>query len=145
MIMRRVPQYGDPELLPKGSVTRPTVVDDALFEAADIESLPWKRARGDEWTLPDFRKIVFRFIVGYFDARDWPAAWDITEKASAVRSGRLPAEQFHLVLGVSRKRDKHRYETAVAFPPAVVADPARVLVVLNQAAVALDALHAADV
>lgn len=144
--MTKIPKYGDPELLPKGTVKRPAVIDDALLDRADIEGLPWIRVHGDEWTLPDLRRLVFDFIVAFFDSRGWPSGWEVVEKASAVRSGRLPAEQFHLVLSMTRKKDGHRYEIAVTFPPDARADqPARVRTVLNQAAVALDALQAADV
>ncbi|HEY5550558.1 MAG TPA: hypothetical protein VIK52_01620 [Opitutaceae bacterium] len=144
--MTKIPQSGDPELLPLGTVTRPTVIDDALLAHGDIDDLPWKRARGDEWTLPDLRRLVFDFIVGFFDSRDWPTSWEVVEKASAVRSGRLPVEQYHLVLAMTRKKDGHRYEVAVTFPSDARADrPDLVSAVLNQAAVALDALQAGDV
>lgn len=143
MTMRRIPQYGDPELLPKPTVSGPTMLDPALLESADIEGLPWRRARGDEWTTTGLRRLVFDWLIDFIDARPHISAWEVVEKASAVRSGRLPPEQYHLVFRMTRKAKSALsvVETAIAFPVAAREDqPDIVRATLNQAGVALDAL-----
>jgi hypothetical protein len=137
MTTTKIPQFGDPEILPRGTVTRPSKQrmpfttggilkadgpgpnpDDFLL-APDIEGLPYTRRPEDAWTTPEFRTILFAFIVSFFDARkEWVAAWDVVEKASAERMSvaRLPEDQFHLVIGVEDKSGK-RFEVAVAFAP----------------------------
>ena len=142
--MIKIPQFGDPELLPKGTVVRPAVVDDAILLAPDIEKLPWKRSRGDEWTTKDFRTIVFGFLADFFRTRSWAIEWEVIEKASAERSGRLPDQQFYLVFRVTDDRDR-TYETSVVFPPEAREDnPDRAQAILRSAAQALDAGRAAS-
>ena len=159
MSTKKIPQYGDPEILPKGEIIRPSAqrqifnysgrrvepgpqIEERFFEAPDLQALPqWVRQRGDEWTTVEFRAAVFLWLIGFFDARDWAAQWDIREVGSAPKSGRLPADQQHLVLGIQTTAGS-RVETAVAFPTTSRDDPAAIRAVLDSAAAALDALHA---
>lgn len=163
MTTTKIPKFGDPEILPKGVVRRPSVErqpfdnrgrlkpdgpgplkEERFYEAPDLGSLPqWKRTRGNEWTTQEFRKLVFAFLIAFFDVRkDWARKWDITEVASAVRSGRLPEDLWHLVIGVTQK-EGGRIETSVMFPPHAREDnPTAVAAVLAQAAEVLDVLHA---
>jgi hypothetical protein len=165
MTTKKIPQYGDPEILPRGTVRRPSVErqpftnsgelkpggpgplpEERFYEAPDLEKIPqWERTRGNEWTTAEFRRIVFDWIIAFFDARDWPAKWDVKEVASATRSvNRLDESRLHLVIGITPK-DGERIETAVMFPLEAREDsPQQVLAVLGQAAAALDAVRAAQ-
>jgi len=162
MSTTKIPQYGDPEILPKGTVRRPSPermpfgsagqlkpggpgpLPENFTEQADIDGLPWRRFRGDEWTTPELRALVFSWLVTFFDARSWATAWEVIEKASADRHGRLRENQWHLVFRVTRS-DNKAFEVAVVFPPDARADaPDRVAKVLAQAAQALDAQHLAS-
>jgi hypothetical protein len=165
MTTTKIPQYGDPEILPKGTVRRPSVerqpfshggrlkpdgpgplTEERFYEAPDLVKLPqWERTRGNEWTTVEFRKIVFGWLIQFFDARDWPGKWDVKEVASAVRSvARLDDDRLHLVIGITPKEGE-RFETAVMFPKHAREDsPENVLAVLGQAEVTLDALQQAQ-
>jgi hypothetical protein len=127
------PSPGDPDLLPKPMVVRPSKerqpygpdreaaggtragvikaagpgpFPDDLFTATDIVGLPWTRRRGDEWTDATFRALVFDFIRAFF--RDRPdgdlAGWDVEEKATGERgSVRFSADQHYLRFGITKR------------------------------------------
>lgn len=158
---RKIPKFGDADLLPKGEITRPSkeqmpFTDSGVLkpegpgpypplEAPDIASLPWRRTRGNEWTTESFRALVLDFIKRFF--RDRPdqqlIGWDIDERANGERMGdrRLPPDQHFLLIGVTQRTGRgqsRRVEVAVAFPIYARQSPeadAR----LAQAATALDA------
>ena len=164
MTTTKVPQFGDPEILPRGTVRRPSpermpftnsgalkpggpgpLTEERFTEAPDLAKIPqWTRKRGTEWTTAEFRQLVFTFIIGFFDARDWPGRWDITEVAGSVRSvNRLPEDRLHLVIGITPKDGQGpRVETAIEFPANAREDnPDQVRQRLASAAEALNALH----
>lgn len=162
MTTKKIPQYGDPEILPKGVVRRPSaerqpfttggvlkpggpgpLTEERFYEAPDLEKIPqWIRKRGDEWTTREFRHLVFAWLIAFFDARPWAGKWDVKEVASSVRSvGRLGEDHLHLVIGIT-PRVGERFETAVAFARDAREDnPDRVQAVLAQAEITLDALY----
>jgi hypothetical protein len=161
MSTTKIPQYGDPEILPKGTVRRPSPERQPFTNSGerkpagpgpfpedftrhpDIDKLPWRRVRGDEWTTPELRALVFAFLVQFFDTRDWPKEWEVVEKASADRHGRLREDQWYLIFRVTRT-DNKVFEVSVVFPPDAREDaPDRVAKVLAQAAQAIDAQHTA--
>lgn len=156
-----LPKYGDPEILPKGTITRPShermpfnraggellpngprLPADFLL-APDIKNLPWTRKRGDEWTDAAFRQIVFTFISNYIKTRSWALRWDVRERATSARMStmRLPPEQEYLVLGFTRGSDKKRFETAAPFPPDR-RDAVAARAILDRMAEAIDYLEA---
>lgn len=130
---------GDEDLLPKPTVVRPSAerqpfqgavlkpegpgpLPEGFLTAPDIESFPWTRRRGDEWTTPEFRALVLAWLREFFVARRGQGliGWDITERASAERSSaRLPESAVYLRLGVTKRvRDVDtRVECSIAFPP----------------------------
>jgi hypothetical protein len=124
----------------------PGPLPEGFMHAPDIEGLPWTRRHGDEWTTPEFRQLVFDWIIGFFDSRDWPIKWDVTEKATATRSiNRLDESKVYLIIGVTRKSDNERFEVAVAFRENEREDnPQAVTTVLDGGGEALDAQHAAS-
>jgi hypothetical protein len=152
------PERGDPEILPRGTVTRPSrerpqygpsgellpegpPLPANFLQAPDIENLPWTRKRGNEWTDADFRQIVFDFLIAFMAARSWARSWDITERANAIRmtAFRLPPDQHYLVLGVTDTSGQ-RFETSAPFPR-TERDTAGATVILNRMATAIDALQ----
>jgi hypothetical protein len=154
-----LPQYGDPEILPKGRIVRPSRerlpfgpsgeriepdLPSNFLLAPDIEGLAWTRKRGDEWTDADFRAIVMQWLIEYLGARTWPLRWDVTERATSIRMTqfRLPPEQQYLVLGITRQGDGERFETAMPFPPAK-RDETGARELLDQMGAVLDAQEAA--
>ena len=124
----------------------PGPLPEGFMDAPDIENLPWTRKHGDEWTTPEFRALVFDWIIGFFESRDWPINWDVTEKATAPKSvNRLPEDRLYLVLGITRKADNERFEVAVTFNVREREDnPQAVTTVLDRAGEAIDALHATN-
>ena len=153
------PEYGDPEILPKGVVVRPSaermpfgpsgellpegpLLPADFLLAPDLVGLPWTRKRGDEWTDPVFRQIVFEWLIDYFDARSWPIGWTVREWASRERMAhRLPDDEHYLVVNVVRRADRASFEGVAIFPVALRgAVPARVI--LDRLAADLDALAA---
>ena len=139
---QRQPFTSSGELKPAG----PGPLPEGFELAPDIEKLPWERKRGDEWTTPEFRQLVFDWLIGFFEVRDWPIKWDVQEKATAVRSiTRLKENELYLIIGVTRKSDGERFECAVAFRENEREDnPQAVAIVLDRGGVALDAQHAAS-
>jgi hypothetical protein len=152
------PQRGDADILPRGTIARPTrermpftksgelipegpQLPAGFLRAPDIEGLPWKRKRGNEWTDAAFRQIVFDFLIRFFLDRAWPKNWDVTERATADRmtAFRLPDDQHYLVIGITQA-DGQRFETSAAFPVAR-RDVASARVILDRMAAALDALR----
>ncbi len=120
MTTTKIPQYGDPELLPKGTVRAdagaPSVYSEQEFYLApDIKGLPWTRHRGDEWTVQEFRAVVFAWLLAFIDERGWVKAWHVKEVATGVRSGRLPPPQHHLVFTLTPHTGEP-IEVGIAFP-----------------------------
>ncbi len=162
MTTTKIPTSGDPEILPRGRVVRPSherqtfttgglrkpggpgpLTEERFYEAPDLAELPqWKRARGEEWTDSAFRQVVFDWMIAFFDDRDWPHIWDITEKAGAERSiARLADDKVYLRIGIT-PTDGARVETSITFPGVRGDDPVGVTARLDLAAQGLDALFA---
>jgi hypothetical protein len=132
--LAKIPQYGDPELLPKPTVARPSslrlpygpsgellaegpALPEDYMLAPDVADLPWKRSRGDEWTDATFRAVVLDWLRAFLRDRSAFGRWRVVEKATAVRSRRLPPEQHYLVVSVTRRSDGAEFESSVQFPP----------------------------
>ncbi len=159
------PEFGDPQLLPKGDIIRPStqrmpfdsggrlkpggpgpLTEVRFYEHPDLANFPqWIRTRGNEWTVQPFRAIVLGWIAGFFRDRSWAHKWDIKEVASMPRSmNRLGEDHLHLVIGIT-PREGARVETAIAFPPACREnDPPAALGKLDLAGRTLDALFGAQ-
>lgn len=132
----RMPFTTSGRLKPEG----PGPLPEGFLLASDIEKLPWKRKRGDEWTTPEFRQLVFDWWIAFFGTRQWPIKWDVREKATADRTAvRLQEDKLYLVLGATRKSDEKRFEVSVVFTSAQREDnPEEVTRVLAGAAQSLD-------
>jgi hypothetical protein len=164
MSTTKIPKFGDPEILPKGTLRRPSaermiydktgrltgttgpLTEERFYEADDLTVLPqWIRARGNEWTTKAFRQLVFAWLIKFFQTHPWASQWDVKEVASSERNAvRLSEDQVHLVIGMTRKPDGKRFETAVMFGPLAREDnPAAVQAVLAQAEHVFDVLAAA--
>jgi len=139
---QRQPFTNSGELKPEG----PGPLPEGFMHAPDIKGLPWERRQGDEWTTPEFRQLVFDWLIGFFESRDWSIKWDVKEKATAEKSvDRLREDELYLVIGVTRKTDNTRFEVAVAFRKNEREDnPQAVVTVLDRAGQALDAQHLAS-
>ena len=142
----KIPQFGDPELLPKPTVRRaskermpfgpsvgvragdlkpegPGPYPDDLFTATDIVGLPWVRRRGDEWTDATMRAIVLAFLSRFFRERPEQRliGWRIDEIANGARMGtsRLPAKDQYLRFAITKRvgaDGEAKVETAINFP-----------------------------
>jgi hypothetical protein len=102
---KKMPEFGDPELLPKsieyrGSAERPwfdltgraitpTLPGD-FMNAPDVQGKPWVRLRGDEWTDAAMRAEVLRWIGERFSIDRLLTRWEVVEtgavSGSATRS-----------------------------------------------------------
>ena len=140
-----VPDPGDPDLLPKPTIVRPSrermpfgpsregvggvsagvlkpepgPFPDDIFDTPDITGLPWTRTRGNEWTTATIRAAVLTWVRAFFRARTGLVGWDITERATGDRmaSTRLPASQQFLRVGITKcvRELETRVEVAVSF------------------------------
>lgn len=91
------PVNGDPEILPKGTIVRPSgermpfgpsgellpngpqlPVD--FLRAPDVANFDWQRLRGNEWTDAAFRTEILNFITTFFAVHSWAKGWAIVEK-----------------------------------------------------------------
>lgn len=135
----RMPFDSSGRLKPEG----PGPLPEGFLHAPDIEGLAWTRKRGDEWTTPEFRQLVFNWLILFFRERDWAIKWDVTEKATADRSAvRLHEDKLYLVFGITRKSDDQRFEVSVIFTSHQREDhPEEVNRVLASAAQSIDEQH----
>lgn len=137
----KIPKYGDPEILPKGTVRRPvggvgrqSPYDQrgvllprgprfpAELRAPDIERFKqWKRKRGDEWTTETTRGWILDFLAQLFrDHPEWDR-WELDEKFGLPRSPQGTIDPF-LRLRVYRLRGGSLVgEVGVSFAPAEIA------------------------
>jgi hypothetical protein len=155
-----LPQSGDPEILPRGEVTRPSkermpfgpsgellndgpAVPEDFLQAPDIEGLPWTRKRGEEWTDATFRQATFDFLIDFFRTRSWAYQWTVRERSQSERMSahKLPPDQYYLVIGIVRKSDGQRFETSAEFPRDK-RDAVSARVILDLMAATLDTLQA---
>lgn len=146
------PDPGDPDLLPKGEVVRgskernlfggrerggagggvlhplgPGPLPNDIFSATDIEDIPWRRTRGNEWTVEAFRTIVKTFVAVFIRARPEQRiiGWQVEEVANGPRMGqrRIPPRDQHLVFRLTVRRvagkvdSEPQVELAMPFPP----------------------------
>jgi hypothetical protein len=134
MTTPKIPQHGDPELLPKPLITRPSArrmpfdqrgvllpkgpefdVDRA---APDIEGLPYERFANDEWTSPEQRAEILAFIQKFFkDNEPTFVTWLVKERDryERVSTPRLRNPFIHLF--VTRQEDRRVIDVSVDFPP----------------------------
>ena len=170
------PERGDPQVLPKPVIDRPSRErmpfgptreydrgpasasagelkvygpgpwPDGFLQAPDLAGLPWKRARGNEWTTATFRAAVLGWLRLFFRAHagEGLIGWDITERANGDRMGsvRLAAKDHYLRVGITKRvgrEGQQRVEIALAFPPEVREEP-YITARLAHAATALETL-----
>lgn len=132
-----IPQFGDPELLPKPKLERPSRRR-MPFDASgrlkpegpefteppgtqpDIKGLPWKRLGFDSWTNVDQRALVMDFICDLM-ADNFPTfnGWQVIEKNSSPRNSALRPPNPFLIVKLRRKSDGQFFETTIDFPKAV--------------------------
>lgn len=131
-----IPQFGDPELLPKPKLVRPTrrrMPYDASGRLKpngpefteppgpqpDIAGLPWKRIGFNSWTSEAQRTIVKDFIREFF-ADNFPTfnQWEVIEINSGQRQSVLKLPAPILRIRVMRKEDGAWFEVAVSFEEA---------------------------
>lgn len=85
----------------------------------DIARLPWKRRRNDEWTTPELRAAVLRWISHYcHEHPDTVKRWEVAERATAPRSiNRLHEDQWYLAVRFYLDQGGEYAEVAINFPP----------------------------
>lgn len=96
------PGRGDPEVLPKGVIVRPSsermpfgpsgdllpngpALPADFMDSRDVKHLPWIRERGQEWTTSTQRAEVLAFVSSTFVANPPFRYWEVEER-KAVRS-----------------------------------------------------------
>jgi len=156
--LKKVPTWGDPELLPKPTLTRPSAernpfspngtlipegpdprmsLPEDFLGAADLVDFPqWARESYDAWSTETFRDTVKTWLISVFLARSDLIAWDITEKATGRHTGpvRLRPEDRYLRIGLTKRLTaggSGRAEIALTFPQSLLDDPVTVRTVLD--------------
>lgn len=130
----KIPKFGDPELLPKPKLERPSRRR-MPFDASgrlkpegpefteppgvqpDIDGLPWKRLSFDSWTSEPQRAIIKNFIRQLL-ANNFPTfiAWEVIERNSSPRLGTLRPLNPFLIVRLTRKSDGQIFESSIDFP-----------------------------
>ncbi len=129
----KFPQFGDPELLPKGRVTRPSrrrmpfdasgrlIPEGPEFTEPpgvqpDIKGLPWSRVGFDSWTSEAQRTIVKDFIRKLM-ADNFPTynGWEVIEKNSNLRTSALRSKNPFLIIKLRQISDGAFVEVAIDF------------------------------
>lgn len=128
----------------------------------DIRQFPWNRRPSDAWTDAAFRAPVLSFMRSFAATHSWVAtgAWDVTERFTGRsvdvkvprRSPVQPPEDVDfkqrdgvriLVLGVTRTRDRERFEVALSFPDGPRTSEGQLAVLLDRAQLSLEAAERA--
>lgn len=108
---------GGGELHPDG----PGPMLEGYRQRSDVARLPWECPRGSEWTTPELRAAVLRWLSQLIARRrtSWGLSgkWSVVERAQARGLGvrRLPPDQHHLVITLRRTRSGP-LEVALPFP-----------------------------
>jgi len=132
--MAKFPESGDPEILPKPTITLPvgglsraspyspngTLLPNgprwpAEMKAPDLAKFPqWKRRRGDEWTTLRERDMVKAWLTTMLreHKHDW-YQWEVIEKFTAERSP-LPLPKPYMVFRIFRL-NKSTLELSIDF------------------------------
>lgn len=105
-----------------------------MAKPPDIARLPWTREDSHAWTDSAFRALVLAWLRSFTETHSWVArdGWDVverfTDRGISVRVQRTPPvqpaeEDFRqrpgkrvLVVGMTRTRDRERFEVSVDFP-----------------------------
>ena len=125
--MTTIPKYGDPQLLPKPDLVRPSrernpwdsggnlkpegpgPYPEGFLEAPDLRPFGdphnpnsrYVRRRGDEWSTTTIRAQVLSWVAAFARARPWVAGWQVVERWAPQRSHELGTR--HLVVRISRR------------------------------------------
>lgn len=110
------PFPSDKDLLPKPVVERPGLGD--LLVAPDIEGLPWKRDRGQEWTDATFRAEILNFIRQYFASRSGTGllGWSVVERASERAKLAVDDQYLQFTLRIGVGDSVTEKQVSVSFP-----------------------------
>lgn len=126
---RDFPESGDPQLLPKPLIERPSA-QRMPFDAAgrlipggprfpesrlapDIKDFPWRRLPNDNWTSPAHRELTLEFIKKFFaDNAGVFVTWRVVETLRPERSLLL---RPNLLFTMIRREDRFEVETSAAF------------------------------
>lgn len=128
--MTKIPQHGDPELLPKPVVEAPdnrhlpfgpsgVKLPDgdpfagARVPATDIKGLPWTRYPKEKWTTADQRRVVLEAIAVFMKDHPEFIRWRVFESDQSPRSSTVRGNPI-LRLTYTR-RDGSMLETSAAF------------------------------
>lgn len=135
--MPKIPQHGDPELLPKPVIEAPSnrylpygpsgekLPDGPLYAGArkpdtDVKGLPWVRYPNEKWTSPEQRMLTLEMIRTFLKAHPKVRGWAVKETDQPARQSTLRGEP---VLRFSfTHQDGRRIETAISFSEKDVAD-----------------------
>lgn len=125
--MTTIPKFGDPQLLPKPDLVRPSrerspwdsggnlksggagPYPEGFLDAPDLRPLGdphnphsrYVRRRGDEWSTSTIRAQVLSWVATFARDRAWVAGWQVVERWAPQRSQELGTR--HLVVRVSRR------------------------------------------
>jgi hypothetical protein len=128
--MTKIPQHGDPELLPKPVVEAPDnrhlpfgpsgvkLPDGDPFAgsrapATDIKGLPWTRYPKEKWTTADQRLVVLTMISAFVKAHPEFVRWKVFESDQSPRSSTVRGNPILRI--TFTRRDGSVLETSAAF------------------------------
>lgn len=158
--MTKIPKHGDPELLPRPTVIRPVTgtgrgglydqrgvllprgprFPAAELKAPDIKGLPWRRARGDEWTTARERAWIKDWVATLMrDYRDRFDRWQLIERYSAERSTMQFRDPYFVFRVFEHRTKAIAAEVSVSFIQADIQDEERFKKRLSLARQALEA------
>lgn len=128
----KIPQHGDPELLPKPVIEYPSnrrlpfgpsgvlLPNGPEFNvsrvAPDLRGLAWQRLANDEWTSPEQRDVVLKFLIGFFRRHPEFVKWKIIERDRTDRLTIVRLLDPILKFVFIRKADRKEFEVAMQFP-----------------------------
>lgn len=149
------PAHGDPQLLPKGTVVRPSAdrmpfgpsgellpagpkLPAGFMRAPDIAKFNWTRKRGNEWTDATLRTEILTYIAGFFATHSWARSWAVAERTSEKSRGG-PYPNPVLVFTITDD-DGASHEVAQEFPEGD-REGSALAARLTQVTLSLEALH----
>lgn len=128
--MTKIPQHGDPELIPKPVVDAPTnrylpfgpsgvkLPDGPQYAAArepatDLRNLPWTRYPNEKWTSREQRAVVLEMIRSFLHANMMIRRWGVFETDQPARMSVTrgdPILRFAFI-----HKDGRKIETSISF------------------------------
>ena len=151
--MTKVPKHGDPEILPRPTIVRPTSSRmpyttsgkfkpegpefDVPISAPDIRGLPYIRSPRDRWTTESQRKVILTWLKDFFRRNSGVVRWEAHEGRTGTFSSLFTAPRLRVV--VFERTTLNPVESSRSFSSSDLKDAASLRAALDVLSISLEA------